>query len=105
MIAHLPGTSFFDVPGFVVSVFENHLSILVENGNGVYICRGTEVRWFSHGDIQIVPFKKIMEITDELSPFQQALLDCVQERYEEMDSDSNINTTVSTDGLEELNWN
>lgn len=35
----------------------------------------------------------------------QALLDCVQERYEEMESDSNINTTVSTDGLEELNWN
>lgn len=53
MIAHLPGTSFSDVPGFVVSVFENNLSILVENGNGVQICRGTETRWFSHGDIQM----------------------------------------------------
>lgn len=105
MIAHLPGTSFSDVPGFVVSVFENNLSILVENGNGVQICRGTETRLFSHGDIQIVHFKKIMEITDELSPFQQALLDCVQERYEEMESDSNINTTASAEGLEEFKWN
>lgn len=63
------------------------------------------MRWFSHGDIQFVPFKTKIEMNDELSPFQQALLDCVQERYEEIESDSNINTTVPTDGLEELNWN